>query len=141
MITEINGDIFESKCQVLVNPVNCVGVMGKGLAYNFKSKYPIEMFDFYKMLCNHKSLKLGYPILWENRVLFFPTKNHWRERSYINNITDGLESFRRRRGTKNIESVAFPMLGCGLGGLNKNQFLESFHFIFKDTKMSIELYI
>lgn len=79
-----NRDIFESKCQVLVNPINCVGVMGKGLALEFKNRYP-KMFDKYKDLCDKYLIDIGR--LWmfnvndNKQILNFPTKKDWKDPS------------------------------------------------------------
>ena len=123
------GNIFESKMQTLVNPVNCVGVMGAGLALEFKRKYP-DMFTFYQNACIHKPvpplLDTGNPVLYvshdENtRIVLFPTKNHWKDPSKIEYIEKGLDAFVFKYREWGITSVAFPALGCGYGGLEWNQ--------------------
>ncbi len=125
MITYKIGDIFDADVQCLVNPVNCVGVMGKGLALEFKNRYP-RMFSAYETLCKRRMLRLGFPWMWSNSfgeyVLLFPTKGHWRSMSQPAHIEGGLESFAERIHMNGfqypIQSVAFPALGCGLGGLD-----------------------
>ena len=82
MITYLKGDIFSSPAQVLINTVNTVGVMGKGVALEFKKRYP-EMFSAYERVCKAKQLEIGKLFLWkgpEKWVLMFPTKVHWRNR-------------------------------------------------------------
>ena len=115
------GDIFSSSAKILVNPVNCVGVMGAGLAKEFAHRYP-EILVPYRKECAEKTLHLGRVALVPTRkdhpmVLLFPTKNNWSDRSHINWIEQGLESTKRILEWGGVESIAFPKLGCGLGGL------------------------
>lgn len=114
------GDIFESKADVLVNTVNCVGVMGKGIALQFKKRFPDMMKD-YKSRCDTSLVKLGEPYLYKNvfgqSVLNFPTKNHWRAVSRLHDVIDGLNYFIENYKSWEIRSIAFPPLGCGNGGL------------------------
>lgn len=120
MLTYIKGDLFSSPAQVLVNTVNTVGVMGKGIALEFKNRYP-EMFNIYQKMCDEKSLDIGKLMLWkreEKWILLFPTKKHWRSPSKLAYIEKGLEKFVQSYEKLGIESIAFPKLGCGNGGLN-----------------------
>lgn len=122
MLTYIKGDLLNSPAQVLVNTVNIVGVMGKGIALEFKNEYP-EMFKVYQKVCENKSLDIGKLLLWkkdEKWVLLFPTKKHWREPSQVSYIEKGLEKFVQSYEKLGIESIAFPRLGCGNGGLDWN---------------------
>lgn len=120
MIVKI-GDLFESKCSTIVNTVNCVGVMGKGIALEFKKRYP-EMFMDYVLKCNRGDVKPGLPYVYQNSegvsVLNFPTKDHWRSPSRLSYVIDGLDWFIENYERYNIESIAFPPLGCGNGGLS-----------------------
>ncbi len=119
MIHYVQGDLFQSKAKVLVNPVNTVGVMGKGLALEFKRRYP-AMFAFYKQACDDHVLIVGTVLLWKGSdrwVLQFPTKEHWRNASQLSYIEKGLESFVNTYRELGITSVAFPKLGCGCGAL------------------------
>lgn len=121
MIVKI-GNIFESKCSTLVNTINCVGVMGKGIALDFKKKYP-EMFMDYVFRCDRGEVKPGLPYFYQQNgisILNFPTKDHWRSPSRLSYITDGLEWFVNNYEHYGIESIAFPPLGCGNGGLTWN---------------------
>ena len=91
MIRYIEGDIFNSPAQVVVNTVNTVGVMGKGIAKEYKDRYP-EMFRLYKEACRNKKLTIGKLMLWygEDRwILNFPTKEDWRGKSKIEYIEKG----------------------------------------------------
>lgn len=120
MIEYIEGDIFNSPAQVIVNTVNTVGVMGKGLALSFKQRYP-EMFESYRNACEKKQLKIGKLMLWyapDHWILLFPTKENWRNPSKLEYIEKGLYKFVSTYSEKNITSIAFPRLGCGNGELN-----------------------
>ncbi len=120
MIEYVKGNIFDSPAQVIVNPVNTVGVMGKGLALEFKKKYP-EMFSAYKKMCENKALTTGKLMLHfspDHWILLFPTKEHWRNPSKIEYIENGLKKFVNTYAEKNITSIAFPKLGCGNGELD-----------------------
>ena len=120
MITYVKGDLFENPARVLVNTVNTVGVMGKGIAKTFKLIYP-EMFKRYQKLCKSKQLTVGKLWLYKSPnkwVLNFPTKTTWRQPSKLEYIRDGLAAFRNGYEQNNIYSIAFPLLGCGNGELN-----------------------
>ncbi len=120
MIEYIEGDIFDSPAQVIVNTVNTVGVMGKGLALSFKQRYP-KMFEQYKTACEKHQLTIGKLMLVyeaDHWLLLFPTKENWRNPSKIEYIEKGLFKFVNTYADKNITSVAFPRLGCGNGELN-----------------------
>lgn len=119
MVTFVKGDIFKSPAQVLTNTVNCVGVMGKGVALEFKNRYP-KMFNDYKLKCDQNNVKPGQPYLWEDdsvQVLNFPTKRHWKDNSLLQDIEDGLKHLASSYEQMGIQSIAMPALGCGLGGL------------------------
>lgn len=119
-IKYVNDDLFESQAKVLVNTVNTVGVMGKGIAKEFKRQYP-KMFEEYLRKCANGSLDIGKLWLHETShkwILNFPTKEHWRSKSKVEHIKAGLEEFVKIYTSERIESIAFPMLGCGNGGLD-----------------------
>ena len=119
MLTYLKGDLLSSPAQVLVNTVNTVGVMGKGIALQFKKKYH-EMFTAYQKVCEKQQLDTGKLYLWkspEKWVLMFPTKKHWRNPSRMEYIESGLQKFVDNYERLGIESIAFPKLGCGNGGL------------------------
>ncbi len=114
-----NGNIFESKCSTIVNTVNCVGVMGKGIALEFKKRYP-NMFMDYVLKCDRGEVKPGQPYIYHENgtsILNFPTKDHWRSPSRLTYVTDGLDWFVQNYQSLDISSIAFPPLGCGNGGL------------------------
>lgn len=123
MISYMTGDLLNDDAQVLVNTVNCVGVMGRGIALQFKKKFP-ENFKAYKKACDNKEVVPGrvfvfsYGDMFEVRyIVNFPTKNHWKENSKIEYINDGLVDLKRFIVQNKITSIAIPPLGSGLGGL------------------------
>lgn len=132
MIVYTDTNLFLSPAQTLVNTVNTVGVMGKGIAKDFKHYYP-QMFDHYRQICLAKQLDVGMlqlsksePVLYRKKptgqsrqrwVLNFPTKRHWRAKSKLEYVEAGLKKFVAEYGHQGIESVAFPQLGVGNGGL------------------------
>jgi O-acetyl-ADP-ribose deacetylase (regulator of RNase III) len=118
-IVEINGNIFESSCQTIVNTVNCVGVMGKGIAFEYRNRYP-EMYHAYVQICETKQLRPGLLHLWTKScpwILNFPTKDHWKLPSKIEYVDQGLTKFRETYVDRGITSIAFPELGTSSGGL------------------------
>jgi O-acetyl-ADP-ribose deacetylase (regulator of RNase III) len=118
------GDMFASNAQTLVNTVNCVGVMGKGVALKFKQRFP-EMFNDYARRCEQKAVKLGEPYVYEDKsgvkILNLPTKDHWRSPSRLHDIERGLDHLVQNVQAWNITSMAMPPLGCGNGGLEWSQ--------------------
>lgn len=146
MIKVLIGDIFKSEKKVLVNTVNCIGIMGKGIAKSFKSKYP-EMFADYKERCINKLVKPGKPYIFEHkdffgsqRILNFPTKNHWRSPSKIIDIINGLDYFITNYPRWGITSIAFPPLGCGSGGLDWNDVGKIMYNKLSKLDIDIEIY-
>lgn len=128
MIIWKKGDLLQSECKTLVNTVNCVGVMGKGIALAFKKAYP-KMFLEYREACFKHEIKPGYPWIWRNPddnslfdlkhdVLCFPTKDDWRNPSKIEWIDQGLKIFADNYKYETITSIAFPKLGCANGRLD-----------------------
>lgn len=143
MIIYLKGDIFNSPAQVLVNTVNTVGVMGKGIALDFKQRYP-EMFKVYEKVCNDKLLDIGNLLLWrgpEKWVLMFPTKKHWRNSSKIEYIEEGLKKFVATYSDKGITSIAFPRLGCGNGNLNWEEVRPLMERYLKKLPIQIYIYV
>ncbi len=143
MLTYIKGDLFNSPAQVLVNTVNTVGVMGKGIALEFKNRYP-DMFKVYQKECDNKSLDIGKLLLWKNNekwVLLFPTKKHWRSPSKISYIEKGLQKFVQTYESLGIESIALPRLGCGNGGLDWNDVKPIMEHYLKQLPIHIYIYV
>ena len=120
MILYVKGNLFQSPAQVLVNTVNTVGVMGRGIALEFKRLFP-EMYHQYRELCERGQFQVGTLWLYKSPnkwVLNFPTKKHWRNPSRVEYIEAGLQKFASSYATLGIHSVAFPALGCGNGQLD-----------------------
>jgi O-acetyl-ADP-ribose deacetylase (regulator of RNase III)/uncharacterized protein YwgA len=120
MFKALIGDLFESQAQTLVNTVNCVGVMGKGVAEQFKRRFP-DMFEDYKTRTDQKRVRLGEPYLYRDssgvNIVNFPTKDHWRSPSRLADIERGLDYLVAHVTDWGITSLALPPLGCGNGGL------------------------
>ena len=120
MITYLDGTVFNAPAKTYVNTVNCAGIMGAGIALEFKLRYP-EMFNDYVNKCQLKQMKVGVPRIFEYSediwIMNFPTKGHWRYPSKMIWIEEGLKYFVENYKKRNIESIAFPKLGTSNGGL------------------------
>ncbi|MGL5402417.1 MAG: macro domain-containing protein [Acinetobacter sp.] len=127
MLKYVNGDFFDYDADIRINTVNCVGVMGAGVALLFKKKYP-EMFKQYKKDCDNKIISPGNPTVWEEGDMFdkktyiinFPTKIHWRNDSEYSYVEDGLKWLSEYLSKHKNNTVTLPALGCGHGGLDWN---------------------
>lgn len=144
MITLYTGDFFDSKCQTLVNAVNCVGVMGSGIALEFKSRFP-EMFLDYRKRCVRRNLMPGFPYIYKNDriakyVLNFPTKDHWLSDSKLEYIVDGLQYLTTHYQQWGITSIAVPPLGCGRGRLKWSVVEPILHQYLNELSIPVELY-
>ena len=124
MIQHARGDILAADVEALVNAVNTVGVMGKGLALQFKRAYP-DMFDSYRDAARRGELSPGRMHVWPTRadgnpryIINFPTKRHWRSASRLADIETGLASLVETVTELGVSSLAIPPLGCGHGGLD-----------------------
>ena len=124
MISFRKGDLFDSDVEAYVNTVNCVGVMGRGVALQFKKRYP-DNFKVYEGVCKRNEMLPGKMLVYETSstvspkyIINFPTKRHWRGASRIEDIETGLSDLVNVIQSKGIASIALPPLGCGLGGLN-----------------------
>ncbi len=123
MIKYRSGDILSQDSEALVNTVNCVGVMGRGVALQFKNAYP-ENFKAYEAACKRGEVQPGRMLVFKTNTLTnpkyiinFPTKRHWRQNSKIEDIESGLKALVREIKERGIRSIAIPPLGSGLGGL------------------------
>jgi O-acetyl-ADP-ribose deacetylase (regulator of RNase III)/uncharacterized protein YwgA len=115
----LEGDLLKSNMHALVNTVNTVGIMGKGVALAFKRRYP-EMYRDYVRRCDRHEVKLGEPYVYpaeDHLIVNFPTKEHWRSVSRLSSIVTGLEYLERHYKAWGIKSLAVPPLGCGNGQL------------------------
>lgn len=138
------GNIFNTKAQTIVNTINCVGVMGKGIALVFKLRYP-KMFDLYKEYCKSKLIGIGKLWLYKGEinepwVLNFPTKFHWKYPSKMEYLEKGLQKFVDTYKDKGITSIAFPLLGTHNGGLDKGEVLALMQRYLNQCDIPIEIY-
>lgn len=136
------GNIFNSQCQTLVNTVNCVGIMGAGIALECRLRYP-KMFEQYAKLCSDKQLDIGQLWLYKNPqrwVLNFPTKKHWRYPSRLEYLHLGLQKFVATYAERGITSVAFPLLGAQNGGLDKAQSMALMQQYLSQCSIPVEIY-
>lgn len=143
-IKHIKGNIFNSKCQTIVNTVNCVGVMGKGIAFVYRLRYP-KMYEEYKDHCNKKLIKTGSLWLYTKQenapwILNFPTKVHWKFPSKLEWIEQGLEKFVDTYEKKGIASIAFPLLGTHNGGLDTDEVTKLMDEYLGKCNIEIEIY-
>ncbi len=144
-ITFKKGNIFSSDKQTIVNTINCVGVMGKGVALGFRLRYP-EMYEKYKEFCKNKQITIGKlwlykrPQEYSKWVLNFPTKFHWKYPSKMEYLEAGLQKFVETYQEKGITSIAFPLLGTHNGGLDKIDVLNIMHFYLDKCSIPIEIY-
>jgi uncharacterized protein YwgA/O-acetyl-ADP-ribose deacetylase (regulator of RNase III) len=137
------GNLFDSKAQTLVNTVNCVGVMGKGVALEFKNRFP-EMYEDYLARCKAGTVRLGQPYLYRSLippwVLNFPTKDHWRSVSRLQDIETGLRYLLAHYQDWGITSLAVPPLGCGHGQLEWRVVGPTLYRYLKRLQIPVELY-
>lgn len=124
MIEHAQGDILAADVEALVNTVNCVGFMGRGIALQFRKAFP-ENFKLYQAVCKRDELKIGKLLVFRTGLLGnpkfiinFPTKIHWKGKSKLSYVDEGLRALTTEVKRLNIRSIAIPPLGCGLGGLN-----------------------
>jgi O-acetyl-ADP-ribose deacetylase (regulator of RNase III) len=123
MIKYVQGNILKAQADALVNTVNCVGVMGKGIALQFKKAFS-ENFKAYKNACQRGEVKPGSMFVFDTGgespryIVNFPTKRHWRDKSQYKDIEAGLQALAKEITARNISSIAIPALGSGLGGLD-----------------------
>ena len=142
MVKVLVGDIFNSEAQTVTNTVNCVGVMGKGIALEFKKRFP-DMFADYEERCKRKEVELGKPYLFSRlfppSILLFPTKDHWRAVSSLAAIEEGLKHLKANYKRWGITSLAVPPLGCGLGELEWNIVGRTLYKHLQELDIPVEL--
>jgi O-acetyl-ADP-ribose deacetylase (regulator of RNase III) len=142
MLKFVTGNLFESKAQTLVNTVNCVGVMGKGVALTFKKRFP-KMFKDYRQKCHNGQIQPGVLTLYKDTqpwVLNFPTKRHWKSGSRLEDIELGLQKLAANYQEWGIESLAMPALGCGHGGLDWKDVSQLIKKYLGNVEIDIEVY-
>jgi O-acetyl-ADP-ribose deacetylase (regulator of RNase III)/uncharacterized protein YwgA len=137
------GDILKSKAQTLINTVNCVGIMGKGIALEFKNRFP-EMFKDYQGRCERKEVHPGVPYLYKSlfgpQILNFPTKDHWKSVSKVSDIQRGLDYLVKNYKQWRITSIAIPPLGCGNGQLDWKVVGPMIYASAKQMDIPVEIY-
>ena len=137
------ADIFQSKAQTLINTVNCVGVMGKGIALEFKERFP-QMYEDYIHRCERKEVRLGEPYLYQSlilpQIINFPTKEHWKSLSRIEDIERGLEYLVAHYKKWGVTSLAVPPLGCGNGQLEWRMVGPLIYKYIQQMDIPVEIY-
>lgn len=143
MVTPKRGDLFSSQAQTLVNTVNCVGIMGAGVALEFKKRLR-AMHEDYVRRCSRSLVRLGQPYIFKDLVgpwvLNFPTKQHWRSVSNLDDIVAGLEYLKAHYKEWGVRSLAVPPLGCGQGGLDWSVVGPTLYRHLSELDIPIELY-
>jgi len=127
MLKYYDGTVFNVPVKTLVNTVNCLGVMGSGIALEFKLRFP-KMYNDYEKRCREKEVRIGKPYIYKHSkdiwIMNFPTKNHWKYPSKIEWIEEGLKFFKENYKKWAIDSIAFPKLGTANGKLNWKEVKE-----------------
>ncbi len=143
MVSVLIGDIFESGAQTLVNTVNTVGVMGKGIALGFRQRFP-EMYEDYVRRCARHTVRLGEPYLYRRitppNIINFPTKDHWRSVSRLSDIVKGLQYLKSHVHAWGVTSLAIPPLGCGEGQLEWRVVGPTLYRHLAGLKIPVQLY-
>jgi O-acetyl-ADP-ribose deacetylase (regulator of RNase III) len=146
MITPAEGNLLQAPADALINTVNTEGVMGKGIALQFKEAFDLN-YRLYRQACKEQRIRVGKMFVTETHELIgprfivnFPTKQHWKEKSRLEYITDGLEDLKRVIVEYGITSVAMPPLGCGNGGLDWQQVRPLIVQALADVAIPIQLY-
>ena len=124
MLKLAEGDLLKASTEAIINTVNCVGVMGKGIALQFKQAFPAN-YEAYRRACEAGEVSLGEMFVFDTGsmifpryIINFPTKGHWKARSRLADVASGLDDLRRVLIERRIASIAVPPLGCGNGGLD-----------------------
>jgi len=137
------GDILKSNAQTIVNTVNCVGIMGKGIALEFKNRFP-DMFKDYVKRCERNEVRLGEPYLYKTlfgpQIVNFPTKEHWKSVSKISDVQKGLDYLVKHYKQWGITSIAIPPLGCGNGQLEWSVVGPLIYKLVKQIDIPVEIY-
>lgn len=146
MIIRRSGDIFETACEALVIPTNCVGVMGAGLAKQAAQRYP-SVLQRYQQYHQRVGLSIGrllcYPVEDGRSLILLPTKQHWRDPSQIEWVDANLARLARglTRPSNHIASVALPLIGAGLGGLDRQVVIDVVYTHLNSLETPIDFYI
>lgn len=147
MIKTMAGDLIKARVDALVNPVNCVGAMGTGLALQFKQRFP-NNFKLYKEACGQNLLRIGKVYITvtdrptPKYIINFPTKHHWIDYSKVEYIDLGLQSLVQEVQRLKIRSIAIPMLGCGMGKLDWSVVRPRIEYAFEPLPdVAVSLYV
>lgn len=139
----VTGNVLDSPAHTIVNTVNCVGVMGKGVALAFKRRYP-DMFTDYVARCDRGEVQLGRPYPYQaddHLIINFPTKNHWRAVSRLQDIVEGLRYLQAHYRQWGVTSLAVPPLGCGNGQLEWNVVAPTLIRYLSQLDVPVDLYV
>lgn len=146
MITTAEGNLLQAPADALINTVNTEGVMGKGIALQFKEAFDLN-YRLYRQACKEQHVRVGEMFVTETHelvgprfIINFPTKRHWKEKSRLEYITDGLEDLKSIIAKHGITSVAMPPLGCGNGGLDWHQVRPLIVQALAEVAIPIQLY-
>ena len=149
MIKIKKGNIFTTQCKTIVNTINCVGVMGAGIAYEYRLRYP-KMFTKYKKYCSDGAITIGKLWIYDlevedvntpyKKILNFPTKNHWKYPTKNEYLEKGLQKFLDTYIDKSIESIAFPLLGADKGGLDEKISFEIMESYLSKCQIPVEIW-
>jgi O-acetyl-ADP-ribose deacetylase (regulator of RNase III) len=147
MVEVVSGDLFEADVDAITNAVNCVGVMGRGIALAFKNRFP-KNFIAYKQACDDGVLRPGSVFVFDRGdyehpryIVNFPTKDHWRNASKLTDIEAGLRALIDKIDRLGIRSIALPALGCGLGGLDWETVRDAVETTFAEqVSVTVRLY-
>ena len=144
MLSVTKGNIFNTKAQVVVNTINCVGAMGKGIALVYKLRYP-KMFELYQEHCKSKRIGIGKLWLYKGEpdapwVLNFPTKFHWKYPSKLEYVEKGLQKFLDTYKDQGIKSIAFPLLGAHNGGLDRDEVYQLMTSYLSKCEIPVEIF-
>ena len=146
MIRFIRGNLLDAETEAVVNTVNTVGIMGRGIALQFKERFP-ENFKAYEAACKADKVEIGRMFVTRTSILSnprwiinFPTKKHWRNPTKIEWVVDGLQDLRRFIDQEGIRSISIPPLGCGNGGLQWSRVKREIEFALSELDLEIVVY-
>ena len=146
IVSEVKQDILSSSLQTLTVPVNTIGAMGRGLALDFRNKYE-GLYEAYRRACQEEVFKRKGLFVFDTgnelgqKILCFPTKEHWRFRSKLDWIIFGLDTLANEYKEYGITELAVPALGCGLGSLNWNDVYNVIHAYLGPSDLPVTIHL